>query len=177
MNLWIIEFVVNNSILTPESRMIAQSIDSRPAGPSVDANGLKTNQTCIVLFVALAFVLGDDVGRWLVGFVALSLAIGAALPGYGPFQQFYRRVLRPSGVVTARPRPDDPAPHRFAQALGAGFLAASAVLLFAGVTAVGWALGWLVVALALVNLLFGFCAGCFAFLQLRRLTRRSAVAA
>ncbi len=30
------------------------------------------------------------------------------------------------------------------------------------------ALAWIVVALALVNLLFGFCAGCFMFLQLRR---------
>ena len=145
-------------------------------GPVVDVNGLKTNQALIVLFVVVAFVLGAGAGAWLVALVAASLAIGAAVPGNGPFQLLYRRVLRPAGVVKARPRPDDPAPHRFAQALGAGFLAVSAIFLFADATVVGWALAWLVVALALVNLLFGFCAGCFAFLQLRRLTRRSAVA-
>jgi hypothetical protein len=145
--------------------------------PVVDVNALKTNQTLIVVLVALAFVLGVDAGgAWLVALVAVSLAVGAAFPGYGPFQVFYRRVVRRSGVVKARPRPDDPAPHRFAQALGAVFLATGAVALFAGAETVGWVLAWLVVALALVNLLFGFCAGCFVFYHLRRLTRRGATA-
>src|SRR5215217_2221377 len=143
----------------------------------VDVNGLRTNQALIVLLVALAFVLGDDNGGpWLVALVAVSLAVGTAMPGYGPFQIFYRRVLRQAGLVKARPRPDDPAPHRFAQALGAVFLGTGAVALFAGATTPGWVLAWLVVALALVNLLFGFCAGCFAFYQLRRLTRDGAAA-
>jgi hypothetical protein len=145
-------------------------------GPVVDANGLKTNQALIVAFVVLAFVIGGDAGAWLVAFVAVSLAVGAAVPGSGPFQLFYRRVLRRAGVVKPRSRSDNPAPHRFAQSLGAGFLAVGAVLLFAGATTSGWVLAWLVAALALVNLVFGFCAGCFAFLLLRRLTRRSAVA-
>ena len=149
---------------------------ARPS-PLVDVNGLRTNQTLIVLLVAFAFVLGDDNGGpWLVALVTVSLAIGAAIPGYGPFQLFYRRVLRRAGLVKARPRPDDPAPHRFAQALGAVFLGVGAVALFAGATTLGWVFAWLVVALALVNLLFGFCAGCFAFFQLRRLTRGGAAA-
>jgi uncharacterized protein DUF4395 len=147
------------------------------AGPVVDVNALKTNQSLIVVLVALAFVLGVDAGgSWLVTLVAVSLAIGAALPGYGPFQILYRCVLRQVGVVKPRPRPDDPAPHRFAQSLGAAFLAAGAVALFTGAETLGWALAWLVVALALVNLLFGFCAGCFVFFHLRRLTRRGAAA-
>jgi hypothetical protein len=50
-------------------------------------------------------------------------------------------------------------------------LTVSAIALFGEATGYGWALGWLVVALALANLLFGFCAGCFIFYQLRRLTR------
>jgi hypothetical protein len=157
--------------------MVAQSIGTRTQGPVVDVNGLKTNQALIVGFVALGFVLGVDAGgAWLVALVAASLAIGAALPGYGPFQLIYRRVLRQAGIVKARPRPDDPAPHRFAQALGGSFLVVSAVALFAGAETLGWALAWLVVALALVNLLFGFCAGCFAFYHLRRLTRRGVAA-
>jgi hypothetical protein len=100
--------------------------------------------------------------------VAVSLAIGAIVPGNGPFQRFYRHVVAASGLVKPQPRVEDPAPHRFAQAMGAGVLAAAAVLLFAGATTLGWALTWIVVALALTNLVFGFCAGCFVFLQLRR---------
>jgi Domain of unknown function (DUF4395) len=150
--------------------MATHTIGTRGAVEMVDENGLRTNQALIVVLVVGGFVLGVDAGGpWLVALVAVSLAIGAALPGYGPFQLLYRHVLRPAGIVKARPRPDDPAPHRFAQALGAVFLAAGAVALFAGATTLGWALAWLVVALALANLLFGFCAGCFAFFQLRRL--------
>jgi hypothetical protein len=147
-------------------------------GEMVDAAGLRVNQALIVGLVLVAFVLGTPAGTRLVAFVALSLAIGVALPGKGPFQLLYRRVLRPAGLVSPQPRPDDAAPHRFAQALGAGFLATAAVTLTLDATAVGWALALLVVALALVNLLFGFCAGCFAFLHLRRLwSARDGVAA
>lgn len=151
--------------------MTSRVASPAPAIPVVDLNALKTNQTLIVVLVALGFVLGIDAGgAWLVSFVAVSLAIGAARPGYGPFQLFYRRVLRATGVISARPRPEEAAPHRFAQAMGAAVLAVSAIALFAGATGFGWVLGWLVVALALANLLFGFCAGCFIFYQLRRLT-------
>src|SRR4051794_20827271 len=144
------------------------------AGPGspvrrVDVNALKTNQATIVAVVLLAFVLGTgNGGAWLVAALAISLAIGAARPGYGPIQLLYRHVLLPAGVIKPNSRPDDPAPHRFAQAMGAGVLALSAILLFAGATVVGWAFAWIVLALALVNLVFGFCTGCFIFLQLRR---------
>lgn len=141
-------------------------------GPMVDIGALKTNQAFIVSLVVIAFVLGADSGVWVVAFVAVALAIGVARPGYGPFQLLYREALRPLGVVKARPEPGDAAPHRFAQTLGTVFLTVAAIGLFAGVTTVGWVLAWIVVALALVNLLFGFCAGCFIFLHLRRLTSR-----
>jgi hypothetical protein len=157
--------------------MATLAASNAQSGPVVDVNALKTNQSLIVVLVALAFVIGTgNGGAWLVALVAVSLAIGAALPGYGPFQLFYRRGLRQTGIVNAHPRPDDPAPHRFAQTLGAVFLAAGAVALFAGATTLGWVLAWIVVTLALVNLLFGFCAGCFVFYHLRRLTGHGAAA-
>jgi hypothetical protein len=142
----------------------------------VDSNALRTNQALIIAFVVLAFVLGREAGAWIVLATGVSLAIGAALPGYGPFQVFYRHVVRATGLLPAKPRPDDPAPHRFAQALGATVLIVAAGALFADLAALGWVLAWIVAALALVNLLFGFCAGCFLFYQLRRLGygRRSA---
>ena len=52
--------------------------------------------------------------------------------------------------------------------LGAVFLPASAILLFTGATTAGTVLALIVVALALVNLVFHFCAGCFLFLQIAR---------
>lgn len=143
---------------------------NRRTSQRIDATALKVNQTGIVVFVALAFILGTEpLGVWLVGFVAVALAIGASFPGYGPFQLLYRHVLLPASILQPRVRPDDPRPHRFSQALGAAFLAVATFLLIAGWDALGWTLGWLVVSLALVNLLFGFCAGCFAFYQIQRL--------
>ncbi|HET8524322.1 MAG TPA: DUF4395 domain-containing protein [Thermomicrobiales bacterium] len=141
------------------------------AQPVVDASALRVNQSLIVVLVALAFVLGGT-GRWLILFVAASLALGAVWPGRGPFQLFYRHVLRRSGIIQPHPRPDEPGPHRFAQAVGGAFLLIAAIFLFTGVTAAGWLLAWLVAVLALVNLLFGFCAGCFAYYQFQRLRRQ-----
>ena len=141
---------------------------------TVDTSALRVNQGLIVGLVLLAFVLGGAAGIWLVAIVAVSLAIGAAIPGRGPFQLLYRHVLRPAGWVRPRPEPGEAAPHRFAQTLGAAFLAAAFVALAAGADVVGWTLAAIVVALALVNLVFGFCAGCFAFLHLRRLWRATA---
>lgn len=147
--------------------MVAGRVGSVSSGQRVDANALKTNQAAIVAVTVIAFVLGDA-GVWLVVALAASLAIGATLPGKGPIQLLYRHALQPAGLVKPNPRLDDPAPHRFAQAMGGGVLALAAILLVAGFTTLGWVLAWIVVALALTNLVFGFCAGCFLFLQLRK---------
>src|SRR5688572_30127938 len=96
-----------------------------PGGGTVDVTALKVNQSAIVGLVLLGFVLGGALGTGLVALVALALALGAARPGSGPFQLLYRKLLRPAGLVKPRPRPDEAAPHRFAQALGAGCLAAA----------------------------------------------------
>ncbi|MDR7512746.1 MAG: DUF4395 family protein, partial [Armatimonadota bacterium] len=67
------------------------------------------------------------------------------------------------------PVPDDPAPHRFAQGVGAAVLALATVAFAAGSPAAGWTLAALVGALALLNLTRGFCAGCFLYGWLVRL--------
>jgi hypothetical protein len=160
-----------------EETRVSTTRTTVPAGPIVDVNALRTNQALIVASVVIAFVLGATAGAWVLLGVAASLAIGAARPGYGPFQIFYREVLRSTGIVKPNPRPDDPAPHRFAQALGGTVLFLAALALFAGVDALGWVLAFVVLAPALVNLLFGFCAGCFIFLQINRIRHRAGGAA
>ena len=71
-----------------------------------------------------------------------------------------------------RPRvvEDDPAPHRFAQGVGAAFLIASSLILYlTSATALGWALDLIVFVLASINLTVGFCVGCFVYYHLGRL--------
>jgi hypothetical protein len=133
----------------------------------VDTVAIKFNQASIISLTILAFLL--DV-PWLVLFVAAVLGLGTIWPGAALFQRVYRHVLKPLGLLKPHVIDDDPIPHRFAQGLGATFLGlGSLALLVLGLPALGWGLAGLVVALAAINLFFNFCAGCFLYLQLRRL--------
>lgn len=134
----------------------------------VDRNTLRTNQSFVVALNVLAFVLGVEVGRWLVLGVALVMLLGTVHPAFALFKQVHRRVLRPLGILGADVHPEDPMPHEFTQAMGGTVLLLAFVALVTGLTALGWVLSWLVIVLALVNLTVQFCAGCFIYLQLDR---------
>ncbi len=133
----------------------------------VDVTAIKFNQASIVFLVLLGFLLDQP---YLVLLVGLVLAGGAIWPQAGLFKLVYLKLLKPNNLLKASVIADDPAPHQFAQGVGALFLlASSAFLLLLGNGAVGWTLAWVVVILAGINLLFGFCAGCFVYYQLSRL--------
>jgi hypothetical protein len=132
----------------------------------VDHTALRFNQACIVALVAIAFITGWTA---LVALVALALALGTAWPALAPFKAVYQQILRPAGLLKPDVVPDDPAPHRFAQGVGATFLAAATVALVVGLTTLGWVLAGIVFVLAGVNLAIGFCTGCFVYYQLGRL--------
>ena len=136
------------------------------ANGRVDRTALRTNQAFIIALLALAFVAAQP---WLVAFVCAVMALGTAVPQAALFQRIYRDVLRPAGLLKPDVHEEDPAPHRFAQGMGAAVLLAASVALFAGATTFGWGLAFVVIALAAVNLFFGFCAGCFVYFQLARL--------
>lgn len=136
------------------------------ANGRVDRAALRTNQAFIIALLALAFVAAQP---WLVAFVCAVMALGTALPQAALFQRIYRDVLRPAGLLKPDVHEEDPAPHRFAQGMGAAVLLAASVALFAGAATLGWGLAFVVIALAAVNLFFGFCAGCFVYFQLARL--------
>jgi hypothetical protein len=97
------------------------------------------------------------------------MALGTAAPALALFQRFYRDVLRPAGLLKPDVQDEEVGPHRFAQGMGASVLVVALLAFVAGAAPVGWALALLVIALAAVNLIFGFCAGCFVFFQLQRL--------
>ena len=149
--------------------MRGEAISARQAGRGrVDRTALRVNQACIIGFLALAFLF-DLV--WLVAFVCAVMALGTAVPQAALFQRIYRDVLRPAGLLKPDIHQEDAAPHRFAQGMGAAVLLIAVVALFLGAQAIGWGLVFVVIALAAVNLFFGFCAGCFVYFQLQRLRR------
>jgi uncharacterized membrane protein YhaH (DUF805 family) len=150
--------------------MSAPSVTSRPgvAAP-LDRTALRVNQAAIILFLALGFVLNQV---WLVAFVAAVMALGTAVPALALFQRLYRDMLKPAGVLKPDVQHEDATPHRFAQGMGASVLGLALLAFVAGAPAVGWGLALLVIALAGVNLVFNFCAGCFVFFQLQRLRGR-----
>ncbi len=131
----------------------------------VDHNAIKFNQVSLTVVAVAAFLLDQ---RWLVGILAVILAAGTARSQWGLFGALYQRVALPLGLLRPHLVADDPAPHRFAQGVGAAFLVLSWIALAAGSPVLGWVLNLLVAVLAMANVLFDFCAGCFAYYQLRR---------
>lgn len=137
------------------------------ASPHVDAHLIKFAQAWVIGLTGLAFILQQPA---LVVVAAVALAISALAPQASPFRLLYRAVALPLGLLRPRVVEDDPAPHRFAQAVGATFLVASSLLLFLTPVAIaGWALDALVFVLAGINFTVGFCAGCFVYYHLGRL--------
>ncbi len=133
--------------------------------PRVDHNAIKFSQVSTTVIVVLAFLAAAG---WLIGLLALVLMESAAWPRRGAFRLVYDHVVRPQGWVRPNELPDDPAPHRFAQGMGATVLILSVVALAVGAPLLGWTLAWLVGILAMANVLFDFCAGCFVYHQLHR---------
>ncbi|HLA24562.1 MAG TPA: DUF4395 domain-containing protein [bacterium] len=131
----------------------------------VDHNAIKFNQVSIALVS-----LGAFIGDWplLAGVLGLIVAVGTASPSWGLFRFVYQRAALPLGLLRPHVVDDDPAPHRFAQGVGAAVLILGYAALLSGAAAVGWTLVVLVTVLALVNVVFDFCAGCYVYYQLRR---------
>ncbi len=133
----------------------------------VDTTALKFNQVSIIILTLLGFLIDQP---YLVLFVGLVLAVGTIAPKVALFKQIYVQLLKPAHILKANVIDDDPAPHQFAQGLGAIFLlTSSAILLATSISSIGWTLAWIVIILAAVNLVFEFCAGCFVYYQLDRI--------
>jgi hypothetical protein len=131
----------------------------------VDQTALKFNQACIIVLLAWAFLFNWP---WLVALVSLVMLVGTFMPEAGLFKQLYARVLRPFGLLKPNVVADEPQQHLFAQGVGGIFLLFASLSFLAGWSVLGWLLTAIVVALAAINLLFGFCAGCFLYYQLGR---------
>ncbi len=134
--------------------------------PRVDTHLAKFSQGSVVVLTALAFLFFQPV---IVLIAAAIMALSALFPPASLFRLLYRGVVIPLHLWKPRLVEDDPAPHRFAQGVGAVFLIAASIVLFlTKVTPLGWTLDLIVFVLAAINLTVGFCAGCLVYYYLGR---------
>jgi hypothetical protein len=134
---------------------------TQSATPMVDVDVPRFNQALVALLTGAAFLFDQ---WWLVAVTFAVLAISwVGGPGVAPFTRLYVGFVRP------RLHPDGPtefepaAPPRFSQLLGAMFLGAASVALYAGVTALGWTLTLIVTALAALAAAARICVGCILY--------------
>ena len=130
----------------------------------VDHAALRANQTIIIGLLVGAFITD---AAWLVALVALVMAYGTIRKQPG-FKIFYTGLFRRLNVIKPDVLNDNPEPHVFAQALGSIVLFGATIAFWNGLGALGWALAWLVVALAALNLFAGLCVGCMIYYWLAR---------
>ena len=132
-----------------------------PRGPRLTAA-----VTAVVLVVIL--LLPSPWAAVLTGVQAVLFAIGASRGvQHTPHAWLFRTFLRPR--LSAPDELEDPAPPRFAQAVGLGFTLVALVGYVSGLTLLGQvAIGFALVA-ALLNAVFRFCLGCELYLLLRRI--------
>jgi Domain of unknown function (DUF4395) len=124
----------------------------------IDSRAPRFNQATIGLLSVLAVATG---AWWLLGLLALQLAVGLTLG---------RRYCLPCIAYFELVQPifgegplEDARPPRFANLVGMVVLAAAAASWALGLSTVGAVLGGLVAALALLAAATGLCTGCEAY--------------
>jgi hypothetical protein len=129
----------------------------------IDSRGPRTNQAIVGVGALLAFLLQQE---WIVVLLALQLIVGLTLGRRFCLPcRLWFDVLQPrlgEGAI------EDARVPRFANVIGAVFLTASSVLLYAGYSTLGWALALIVAALALLATVTGLCVGCELYMLLAR---------
>jgi hypothetical protein len=124
----------------------------------IDSRAPRTNQAVVGVVSLLALVTG---WWWLLALLALQLAVGLTLG-----RRFclpcllYFEVLQPRFGEGAL---EDSRPPRIANLIGFTVLGAASVAYAAGLGTLGFGLGALVAALALIAASTGFCTGCEAY--------------
>jgi hypothetical protein len=124
----------------------------------IDARAPRFNQATIGVLSAVAVAMGWS---WLLAALAAQLAVGLT---------FGRRFCLPCLAYFELVQPrlgegalEDARPPRFANLVGALFLAAATASYAAGSALTGAVLGSLVAALAFLAAATGFCTGCEAY--------------
>jgi len=130
----------------------------------IDAQAPRTNQAIIGSLALVAFLLDAP---WLLALLGAQLVVGLVFGRrYCLPCLLYFEVIQPR---IGEGRIEDSRPPRFANMIGAAFLLSATAAFLLGAPALGWALGLIVAALALLAAATGVCVGCEAYLWIARL--------
>ncbi len=145
------------------------TVDAPSARSGIDPRGPQFVAVLTAVTVAAALVLPPKAGLVIAAVQGLLFVVGATrgvqhTPQAWLFLTFVRPRLAPPADL------EDPAPPRFAQAVGLVFTVIAVVGFVAGATLMAQiALGLALVA-SLLNAVFRFCLGCEMYLLIKRLS-------
>jgi hypothetical protein len=138
------------------------------ASAGIDPRGPQFTAALTAVVLTTVLVTSHPIAVALLAVQAGLFAVGATLGVQNtPHAWLFRTLVRPR--LGAPDELEDPAPPRFAQAVGLGFAVVGLLGFLAGADVVGLvATGFALVA-ALLNAVFRFCLGCEMYLLLKRL--------
>lgn len=146
---------------TVQSSHVTAGID--PRGPQVAA-ALTSAVLVVVLLLAPA-----PIGIALLAAQAVVFALGATRGvQHTPYSWVFRTLIRPR--LSPPAELEDPAPPRFAQAIGLGFALVGLIGFVLGADVLGLVAVGFALAAALLNAVFRFCLGCEMYLLVKRFT-------
>jgi hypothetical protein len=152
----------------PTADRPAPGVTHAPADTRVDPRGQQFAAAVTVVVMAAVLLLAPGpAATALLAAQAVLFGIGAGLGvRRTPHAWVYRRLVRPRLGPPAEL--EDPAPPRFAQAVGLAFAVVGLAGFLAGLTPLGLVATAFALAAALLNAAFGFCLGCEMYLLVAR---------
>lgn len=157
--------------MTTPPQTVQRSPQTTPVR-GIDPRGPRFGAGITTAVLAALLLLGPTSGlsAALLAIQTLAFAAGAVLgPHAQPYGLIYRRFVRPRLGPPAEL--EDPAPPRFAQAVGLAFALVALVGLLAGLSIVFYFAIALALAAAFLNTAFDFCLGCEMYLLIKRVGR------
>jgi hypothetical protein len=146
-----------------------------PAGPGtrapsgIDPRGPQLTAAITAAVLVVVLLLPTPWAAVLTAVQAVLFAIGATRGvQHTPHAWLFRTVVRPR--LSPPDELEDPAPPRFAQALGLVFTLVALVGYTTGATLLGQVAIGLALVAALLNAVFRLCLGCELYLLFKRLT-------
>lgn len=124
------------------------------------------------VLAAVLLVAPSPLALVLLAAQTAVFAVGA-LAGVqrSPYAWLFRTLVRPR--LAPPTETEDPAPPRFAQAVGLGFAVVALVGYLSGATLLGAIATGFALGAAFLNAAFGFCLGCEVYLLVRRIAPKN----
>jgi hypothetical protein len=137
---------------------------------TIDARGPRFGAAVTTVVLAVALILGPGTaGTVLIAWQAIAFGLGAILgPTAQPYGRIYAKLVKPR--LTGPVPLEDPAPPRFAQAVGLAFAVVALIGGLTGTDVVFTVAASFALAAAFLNAVFAFCLGCEMYLLIKRLT-------